>query len=295
MEKGEHLKRQNRPTMLQLQYLQGLSRVEKKRGAQGSIAEYYGVNRSTVNRYFKNCIERGILTESLEFTPAGEEWLERYSNLYENLEKYLEENGFEIIEARMTDVIRKTYFYQDSQIREYHLNKPMDQKIWFRTADMFFDLAHSLTDSIAKGHPLYKPAIRMDDLVKDSDPIIHHTFDAGEGVLIPGEIIHHAKHGCKYFLILQPFGCLPNHVVGRGISKKLKEMYPNAQILPLDYDPDVSFANIENRLQMLVMNAKQEILEENEERDRRRSHHYMESDKKTYRRKKYGVEKTSGV
>ena len=66
MEKGEHLKRQNRPTMLQLQYLQGLSKVEKKRGAQGSIAEYYGVNRSTVNRYFKNCIERGILTESLE-------------------------------------------------------------------------------------------------------------------------------------------------------------------------------------------------------------------------------------
>ena len=63
MEKGEHLKRQNRPTMLQLQYLQRLSKVEKKRGAQGSIAEYYSVNRSTVNRYFKSCIERGILTE----------------------------------------------------------------------------------------------------------------------------------------------------------------------------------------------------------------------------------------
>ena len=97
----------------------------------------------------------------------------------------------------------------------------------------------------------------MDELVKDSDPIIHHTFDAGEGVLIPGEILHHAKHGCKFFLILQPFGCLPNHVVGRGITKKLKEIYPDVQILPLDYDPDVSFANIENRLQMLVMNAKQ--------------------------------------
>lgn len=53
MEKGEHLKRQNRPTMLQLQYLQGLSKVEKKRGAQGSIAEYYGVNRSTVNRFLR--------------------------------------------------------------------------------------------------------------------------------------------------------------------------------------------------------------------------------------------------
>ena len=93
MEKGEHLKRQNRPTMLQLKYLQGLSRVEKKRGTQGSIAGYYNVNRSTVNRFFKNCIERGILTEALEFTVEGQEWLERYVKLYENLQKYLEEIG----------------------------------------------------------------------------------------------------------------------------------------------------------------------------------------------------------
>ena len=93
MEKGEHLKRQNRPTMLQLKYLQGLSRVEKKRGTQGSIAEYYNVNRSTVNRFFKNCIERGILTEALEFTVEGQEWLDRYVKLYENLQKYLEEIG----------------------------------------------------------------------------------------------------------------------------------------------------------------------------------------------------------
>ena len=118
------------------------------------------------------------------------------------------------------------------------LNKPIDQKVWYRTADTIFDFAHKLTDSIAKEHPLYEPACRMDELVKDSDPIIHHTFDAGEGVLIPGEILHHAKHGCKFFLILQPFGCLPNHVVGRGITKKLKEIYPDVQILPLDYDPE---------------------------------------------------------
>lgn len=93
MEKGEHLKRQNRPTMLQLKYLQRLSEVEKKRGAQGSIAEYYNVNRSTVNRYFKNCIEKGFLTEALDFTAEGREWLDRYVRLYENLQKYLEDIG----------------------------------------------------------------------------------------------------------------------------------------------------------------------------------------------------------
>ncbi|MGN0295190.1 MAG: acyl-CoA dehydratase activase [Lachnospiraceae bacterium] len=187
---------------------------------------------------------------------VGEYLLNFHPGANHDIEDYLERNGFEIIEARMSDVIQKSYFYLDAQNKEYHLKKPLDKKIWFSAVDEVFDKAHDLTDSIAKRHPLYTPACRLPQLVKESDPIIHHTFDAGEGVLIPGEILHHAARGCRAFVILQPFGCLPNHVVGRGISKRLKEMYPDAQILPLDYDPDVSFANIENRLQMLIMNVK---------------------------------------
>ena len=185
---------------------------------------------------------------------VGEYLLNFHPGANHDIEKYLEAGGFEIIEARMTDVIRKTYFYQDSQVKEYKIKKPFVQKLICRISNNIFNIAHDITDKIAVNHPLYSPACRMQDLVKDSDSIIHHTFDAGEGVLIPGEIIHHAKHGCKAFVILQPFGCLPNHVVGRGITKKLKEMFPDVQILPLDYDPDVSFANVENRLQMLIMN-----------------------------------------
>ncbi len=187
---------------------------------------------------------------------VGEYLLNFHPGANHDIELYLEENGLEVIEARMTDVIRKSYFYKDRQVKEYDLNKPFDYKAMFAVEDKFFDLAHNACDRIAKAHPLYKPAKRMDELVKASDPIIHHTFDAGEGVLIPGEILHHAEEGCRAFVILQPFGCLPNHVVGRGITKRLKEIYPDAQILPLDYDPDVSFANIENRLQMLIMNAR---------------------------------------
>ncbi len=187
---------------------------------------------------------------------VGEYLLNFHPGANHDIEKYLEENGFEIIEARMTDVIRKSYFYIDAQIREYKLKKPLGEKIWYFTADEIFNAAHAMTDAIAQKHPLYHRAARMQEIIKDSDPIIHHTFDAGEGVLIPGEILHNAKNGCRNFIILQPFGCLPNHVVGRGIAKRIKELYPDAQILPLDYDPDVSFANIENRLQMLIMNEK---------------------------------------
>ena len=187
---------------------------------------------------------------------VGEYLLNFHPGANHDIEKYLEQNGFEIIEARMTDVIQKTYFCRDTQIREFDLKKPLTQKTWYHFANKAFDAAHAFTDHIAKRHPLYERACRLPELVKDSDPIIHHTFDAGEGVLIPGEILHHAKRGCRAFVILQPFGCLPNHVVGRGVVKRLKEMYPDAQILPLDYDPDVSFANVENRLQMLIMNMK---------------------------------------
>ena len=190
---------------------------------------------------------------------VGEYLLNFHPGANNEIERYLEQNGFEIIEAKMTDVIRKTYFYQGSQIKEYHLKKPLDKMAWFAIVDKVFNIAHNMTDSIASAHPLYEPACRMQDLVKESDPIIHHTFDAGEGVLIPGEILHHAAHGCKAFIILQPFGC--------GISKRLKELYPNVQILPLDYDPDVSFANIENRLQMLIMNSRAVAEEEKRQQE----------------------------
>lgn len=187
---------------------------------------------------------------------VGEYLLNFHPGANHDIEDYLEKNGLEVIEARMTDVIRKTYFYQDSQVKEYKVDRPFPLKATYAIDNRVFDLAHDMTDKIAKAHPLYTPPTRMPELVKASDPIIHHTFDAGEGVLIPAEILHHAEHGCRAFVILQPFGCLPNHVVGRGIAKRLKELYPDAQILPLDFDPDVSFANIENRLQMLIMNAR---------------------------------------
>lgn len=211
---------------------------------------------------FKKAIEmmKNVEYDRTEKRPqvliVGEYLLNFHPGANHDIELYLERNGFEIIEARMADVIRKSYFYKDMQIKEYHVKTSLKNKMWLSLTDEFFDLAHNLTDRIAKSHPLYEPACRLTDLVKESDSIFHHTFDAGEGVLIPGEIIHHAKKGCKAFVVLQPFGCLPNHIVGRGIIKRLKEMYPNIQILPLDYDPDISFANIENRLQMLIMNVK---------------------------------------
>ena len=159
MEKGEHLKRQNRPTMLQLKYLQGLSRVEKKRGTQGSIAEYYNVNRSTVNRFFKNCIERGILTEALEFTVEGQEWLDRYVRLYENLQKYLEEIGARPEEIEETiDVIVEDI---DIHMLELMINAHAEKKSVYKRKENELDQEIQNNLQKCERHPVVFRLYRM--------------------------------------------------------------------------------------------------------------------------------------
>ena len=215
-----------------------------------------------MRRGYQKAIEimKGIPYDRKEQRPrvliVGEYLLNFHPGANHDIEKYLEQNGMEVIEARMSDVIQKTYFYQYRQGKEYKVKQSPYRRLYLSISDRAFEMAHNLSDHFAASHPLFERPARLQELAEEADPVIPHTFDAGEGILIPGEIIHHAKRGCKSFIILQPFGCLPNHVVGRGITRKLKEMFPNVQILPLDYDPDVSFANLENRLQMLVMNAQ---------------------------------------
>ncbi len=255
----EELLRKMRPYEL----VPGATEAAFNRAMDEVMTELENHGSSGAQRGFRRAISimRGVEYDRSQLRPrvliVGEYLLNFHPGANHDVEQYLEDNGFEVIEARMTDVLRKTYFYKSSQIAEYDVKKPLREAAWYATANALFEHAHDVCDRIASAHPLYEPACRMPDLVVESDPIIHHTFDAGEGVLIPGEIIHHANKGCEAFLILQPFGCLPNHIVGRGIVKRLRELYPAAQILSLDYDPDVSFANVENRLQMLVMNVRE--------------------------------------
>ncbi len=190
---------------------------------------------------------------------VGEYLLNFHPGANHEIERYLEANGLEIVEARMTDVIRKSYSYKHAQARDYHAGIPAQERAWNALVDQLFSAALALTDRVARDFPLYERPASMSELAERSDSIVHRTFDAGEGILIPAEILEQAARGVRNFVILQPFGCLPNHVVGRGIIKRVKELYPDAQVLPLDYDPDVSQANIENRLQMLVMDARADV------------------------------------
>ena len=187
---------------------------------------------------------------------VGEFVLNFHPGANHEIERYLEDNGFEIVEAKMTDVIHKHYFCQEKQVEEEKVHRDLFTRILLLFTDSFFASAIKIANLLSRNESLHEKSLTMEDMAKESTSIIDKKFDTGEGLLIPAEIIHQAKKGCKNFVILQPFGCIPNHVIGRGVTKKLKELYPDIEILALDYDPDVSFANIENRIQMMIVNQK---------------------------------------
>lgn len=171
-----------------------------------------------------------------------------------HVEEYLEKNGMETILPRITYQFRKDFQAANSEIRDFgaHL-APVSFAL-----DAAVETIQRCLEGIAAAHPLYQKAARPQELYDGVKTIIPKTLTCGEGWLMAGEIAHYAAQGVRSFIILQPFGCLPNHVCGRGVTKRLKEMFPGVQILPLDLDPDTSYANVENRLQMLIMNQSAE-------------------------------------
>lgn len=89
-----------------------------------------------------------------------------------------------------------------------------------------------------------------------ADEVIHTTVKMGEGWLLPAEMLELSESGCKNIVCTQPFGCLPNHICGKGMMKPIRERHPDTNIVAIDYDAGASRVNQENRLKLMLSNAK---------------------------------------
>lgn len=225
-------------------------------GLRKSLHKGIDAYRKSIKRLNEIPYDRSVLRPSVLVT--GEILVTYHSGTNFNIERYLEQNGMEVILPRVTHQLRKDFLATGEEIKSF------DAPIFNYPAIVtkLFDIAQKSMEKIAKEHSLFSESLKPNEIHAEVSDIIPLTLSCGEGWLMTAEIAHYAKEGVKSFVILQPFGCLPNHITGKGVTKKLKEKYPDIQILPLDLDPDTSFANIENRLQMLIMNNKTNKLEE---------------------------------
>ncbi|MBO3444851.1 2-hydroxyacyl-CoA dehydratase [Clostridium sp. CCUG 7971] len=105
----------------------------------------------------------------------------------------------------------------------------------------------------------FKSPNHIRHIAKNTEKIISMGNQTGEGWLLTGEMIELIEEGVENIICMQPFGCLPNHITGKGQIKELKRVYENANIIPIDYDPSASKTNQLNRIKLMLSTAFKNI------------------------------------
>ncbi len=176
----------------------------------------------------------------------------------------LEEEGAEVI---LPDFMGFIKFIATHKITFNQLIKTdkMKAKI-FKTAIKLIDILEkdvniALKNS-KKGYLLPCNIWELEDKVKDILSIGNQT---GEGWFLTAEMVEYIEHGIPNIVCVQPFACLPNHVVGKGVIKTIRNKFPEANISPIDYDPGASEANQTNRIKLLMTVAKDNLKKKQKE------------------------------
>ena len=108
----------------------------------------------------------------------------------------------------------------------------------------------------------FTPPESIYELAEKTKTLVSIGNQTGEGWFLPGEMIELIESGVDNIVCMQPFGCLPNHIIGKGPIKELKARYPKANIIPIDYDPSASEVNQINRIKLMLSRAFKNLKEE---------------------------------
>ncbi len=120
------------------------------------------------------------------------------------------------------------------------------------------NLENIMIEAIQKNSEFTAPSPfkHLKTLVKD---VIGLGCKMGEGWLLPAEMMELISKGYENIVVTQPFGCLPNHIVGKGVLANIKAIDPGANIVPIDYDPGATRVNQENRIKLMLSVAREKM------------------------------------
>ena len=111
----------------------------------------------------------------------------------------------------------------------------------------------------------FLPPARIQDLASMAKHYVSLGNQTGEGWFLTGEMLELIHSGTTNIICTQPFGCLPNHVVGKGVIKELRASHPEANIIAVDYDPGASEVNQLNRIKLMLSTAQKNLPERKKE------------------------------
>lgn len=105
----------------------------------------------------------------------------------------------------------------------------------------------------------FTPTSDIWEMSEMAEKVVSIGNQTGEGWFLTGEMLHLIHDGVPNIVCAQPFACLPNHIVGKGVIKKLRAMYPEANIVAVDYDPGASEVNQLNRIKLMLATANKRL------------------------------------
>lgn len=178
----------------------------------------------------------------------------KYAPLGNNcLEEFLQSEGVEVVVPGLLDFIlfMCDHHMVDTQIYHVRYMKCAGSAVLKK----FMLMMQNKMIRICEDNG-FRPPQRFEKTKELALPYVSPANKMGEGWLLTAEMLELIHSGVENIVCAQPFGCLPNHIVGKGMIRKIRETHPSANIVAIDYDPGATKVNQENRIKLMLSTAK---------------------------------------
>lgn len=190
---------------------------------------------------------------------VGEIYVKYASFANNGLEKFLAEQGCEVMVPGLLGFLM---FKVDARIQDFLIYG--GSKVKYLVATKLLNYLEKIEQVFMESVGKFSDFMQLSAYQDTKEPmkgLIGLGNRMGEGWFLPAEMIELIVHGYENIICTQPFGCLPTHVCGKGMIHKIKDRYPSANIVPVDYDPGATRVNQENRIKLMLAVAKEKLCE----------------------------------
>ena len=186
------------------------------------------------------------------------EILVKFSPVANNeLVSLLESEGTEAVMPDLLDFL--LYCFKNGEYKVDKFGKKYSVKFIGRIGILFIEILRKPARNALKKSIHFIPQGNIDHMAHMADKFVSQGNQTGEGWFLTGEMLELIESGTPNIICTQPFGCLPNHIVGKGVIKALRSEYPQANIVAIDYDPGASEVNQLNRIKLMLSTAFKNI------------------------------------
>jgi len=180
-----------------------------------------------------------------------------------NLVDLLEKEGAEAVVPDLMDFLN--YSFYNSNYKSEFLGTSKATSFALNAAIKAIGMIRNPAIKALEESKRFEPPMKIEAIAELAKPLISIGNQYGEGWLLAGEMAELISSGTPNVVCIQPFACLPNHVVGKGVIKQLRKLYPESNVVAVDYDPGASEVNQLNRIKLMLSVAKKRMEENNTE------------------------------